>query len=1006
MGEMYKRKSVSIANKMVVPVILILLIQSALFLAVMVHGGLLDQLHHNATEILDQRVVNRRNDMEREIQNRWTNINDSARALQNTFELFLKNSDLGVQEVMRDERMTTELLEQFSPDLIYLIRRQTVSGAFLVLNRAPDVGEASDFFRPGLYLRNLHPLQEEADNSDLSIERGPSTIMHRTGIPVSRSWYPTFRFGNSSTISNDNYFNKPYYAALHYPELSNQELAYWSPPFRLCGGDLDVITYSMPLRTKDNQVFGILGIELSCNYLRSLLPYTELGPSGNGAYLLAMNREGSMDFDHLLSNGPSASMVLEDDKFFLSLDPSTISKDPDLVYKILNPHNNLELFACLHYLNLYAETSPFQAERWYLIGVMDAQNLFNFSKLITRTIVIDVFITLLIGVGGVLLMGRIVTHPITQLIHEVRSSNPHLPLRFKRIRINEIDELATAVESLSREVAESASRMSSIIEMTSSNIGAFERRLSEGIVYYTSHLFDLFGISVGNGTSGYMEFAQFTTLMHSLPLTVEEPSSEREVVVRRKDEEGELHWIRIKQGQSPGRVFGIAEDITHDVLARQKLVYERDHDPMTGLLNRRAFYASLSAMFERPQLLKVGAMVMCDLDNLKYINDTYGHDYGDQYIREMANALIQHAPSPRVLARLSGDEFYFFSYGAEDRETLFQQICKMKQEIDSILMPLPDNPNFRLRSSAGISWFPDDSQTYDQLMHYADFSMYTAKHTSKGELREFNMHDYMQESYLIYNNEELNRLLDENLLTYDFQPIVDAASGKVFGYEALMRSQLPTLPSTDEILSLARAQSKLHLIERRTWQNALKGFSELPERVDDCYLFINSLPNQILSPEIVRELEKRYPDLLHRIVIELTEKEPQNDRYMRDKLQLAQKWGAKIALDGFGAGYSNDDMLLQIEPDFIKINMKLIRDIDIDTKHHQFLESILSYTKERGIRSIAEGIETSTEMETLIRSGVDYLQGFYIGRPEAGSSEIAPSICEEIHSINCQSPEP
>ena len=261
-------------------------------------------------------------------------------------------------------------------------------------------------------------------------------------------------------------------------------------------------------------------------------------------------------------------------------------------------------------------------------------------------------------------------------------------------------------------------------------------------------------------------------------------------------------------------------------------------------------------------------------------------------------------------------------------------------------------------------------------------------------------------SYLIYNNEELNRLLDENLLTYDFQPIVDAASGKVFGYEALMRSQLPTLPSTDEILSLARAQSKLHLIERRTWQNALKGFSELPERVDDCYLFINSLPNQILSPEIVRELEKRYPDLLPRIVIELTEKEPQNDRYMRDKLQLAQKWGAKIALDGFGAGYSNDDMLLQIEPDFIKINMKLIRDIDIDTKHHQFLESILSYTKERGIRSIAEGIETSTEMETLIRSGVDYLQGFYIGRPEAGSSEIAPSICEEIHSINCQPPEP
>ena len=127
-----------------------------------------------------------------------------------------------------------------------------------------------------------------------------------------------------------------------------------------------------------------------------------------------------------------------------------------------------------------------------------------------------------------------------------------------------------------------------------------------------------------------------------------------------------------------------------------------------------------------------------------------------------------------------------------------------------------------------------------------------------------------------------------------------------------MRSLLPTLQNTEEILSLARAQSKLHLIERRTWQNALKGFSELPDRAENCHLFVNSLSNQILSPEIVRELEDLYPELLSRIVVELTEKEPQNDRYMRDKLQIAHKWGAKIALDGFGAGYSNDDMLLQI----------------------------------------------------------------------------------------------
>jgi diguanylate cyclase (GGDEF) domain len=399
---------------------------------------------------------------------------------------------------------------------------------------------------------------------------------------------------------------------------------------------------------------------------------------------------------------------------------------------------------------------------------------------------------------------------------------------------------------------------------------------------------------------------------------------------------------------------------------------------------------------------KIGAFIMWDLDNLKYVNDTYGHDYGDEYIRIASVELKKFEEYGGIVARRSGDEFYVFLYGYDNKKEIRKIIKRIHNNIERSVLKLPNNRELKIRISTGVSWYPDDGKTFEELAKYSDFAMYKIKRTIKGNISEFNREEYKEDAFLLNSQENLNKLLDEEIIEYAYQPIICASTGKIFAYEALMRPQLEALKNPLQVIKLATADSRLYEIERITFFKALEGFVKNKEKFKDAKLFINSIPNHSLTNEDVERFESLYGEYANRLVIELLENEKSNGKNISKKRKQIEKWNAKLAIDDFGSGYNNEAVLLAITPDFVKIDMGIVRGIDKDLDRQQISKNLISYAKRRNIKIIAEGVETKEELEKLIEFGVDYLQGYYFSRPEFIPPEISDELVGEVLQINEQ----
>ncbi|MEG1773243.1 MAG: EAL domain-containing protein, partial [Oscillospiraceae bacterium] len=451
------------------------------------------------------------------------------------------------------------------------------------------------------------------------------------------------------------------------------------------------------------------------------------------------------------------------------------------------------------------------------------------------------------------------------------------------------------------------------------------------------------------------------------------------------------------------RCIGLAEDVTRATLELDMIEHERDHDLLTGLINRRAFHRQMAQLFEQgDDTLKTAALVMMDLDNLKRLNDLYGHDCGDKYIRATAESFLESAPNTTIISRISGDEFYLFFYGYNSRKEILALLARLKLGIAKKLFLLPTQEPFGISVSGGVAWYPSDSRSLDELSRFSDFAMYKAKQSRKGELEHFDLHVYQRENYLLQNKAELTELIEKERIEYHFQPIVCARTGKIYAYEALMRANMPALHTPDEIITLARLESKLSQIETLTWFKAMEAFADLCQRgqiAPSCRVFINSMANQIMSASKFRAFEVRFGEFLSRIVLEFTEEERADEAMLLQKRHQMEKWHAALALDDYGSGYNSGKMLLSLSPKFIKVDLSIIRGIDQNSDKQKLVQNIVSYAHERDMLVVAEGIETVPEAETVIRTGADFLQGYFLARPASKPptiSEAALSLIDRL----------
>ena len=214
-----------------------------------------------------------------------------------------------------------------------------------------------------------------------------------------------------------------------------------------------------------------------------------------------------------------------------------------------------------------------------------------------------------------------------------------------------------------------------------------------------------------------------------------------------------------------------------------------------------------------------------------------------------------------------------------------------------------------------------------------------------------------------------------------------------------MRVEIPLLRSPEDVLRLAKEERCLHELERITCFRAAEGYCILRDNGEvrgDELLFINSIASQNLTDEESREFRLKYGELQSQLVIEITEQETSRIREAHGEEKRRQDFWVAIALDDYGTGYNSEKCLLTLSPQYVKVDIAIIRDIDTDADKQQIVSNIVEYAHQRGMYIIAEGVETKEELEKVLELKVDLLQGYYLARPAAVPQEVNPDAVKII----------
>lgn len=973
-------------NKILAPMMVLLVLEIALLAGSVFGQGVLSELNENEQDIINEKISGRKNYLENEMVNNWMNLQYTAETINAKTEQLAADGKINIESLDNGSLESDPLISEVAENLIDMMRTNRVTGAYIVLNNedleaSSKIGQYKN--KPGIYLRDVNPVSQASyRNQDLLIERGSVNLVHELGIATDTSWTTQFEFGDST---------QPYYDFLYQPfqkayenkgKYRMTDLGYWSGIYELFRENRPVISYTMPLILEDGTVYGVLGIDITLDYMRTLLPYNELEKNAreSSAYKLAIKHGEDRQEEEILINGPLVEEKADDNGYF-----------SDNKYYIHEEN-----------LNIYSRNAPFSDEQWVISGIVPVKDITSFTRKVQTTLIIAIILTIVIGVIGSFVISYSLTKPVARLSKEIAGKDPGKRITLNPTGIMEIDQMADSIEKLSSDVIESGRRFTRIIKMASVRLAGFQIDSKEQKLFSTDHFFEIFGRPDLDEED--MTVQEFTDAVKSFDKYYIEKDEATGGYIYKIADGRRYCFLRLRFRDDGRNCFGLVEDVTQSLREKNILKHERDHDPLTNLYNRRAFRRLIQELFdEKRKDIKTGALLMLDLDNLKYINDTYGHDYGDRYIARAAQVMTGYLPPNALTARISGDEFNIFFFGYESKKEIWNEIASMKKEFDNSTIELPGGRQQRIRLSGGVAWYPLDSDSYETLFHYADYAMYTVKNSVKGEICEFNKEKYKNDRAFLENSAALIKLIDNKAVRYAFQPIVDAHTGRIFAYEALMRPAVSEFKTVFEILEVGRREGKLNQVEEISWFLSLEAFKKQAEAgtiEKDVLLFINSIPNQKMTDEKEELFARTYKDYLQRLVMELTEEEQMPKEVWEGKHKKLKEWKCRIALDDYGSGYNSENILIHVSPDFIKVDIAIVRDIHRNVDKQEVVEYIVNYAHQRGKYIIAEGVESKEETEEVIRLGVDYLQGYFIARPDFTAPTVNEEALEVMKNMN------
>jgi diguanylate cyclase (GGDEF)-like protein/PAS domain S-box-containing protein len=434
-------------------------------------------------------------------------------------------------------------------------------------------------------------------------------------------------------------------------------------------------------------------------------------------------------------------------------------------------------------------------------------------------------------------------------------------------------------------------------------------------------------------------------------------------------------------------ISAIARDITERKRFEAQLRRLADHDPLTGLLNRRRFEEELAS---RVAFVKryggEGAVLVLDLDNLKYVNDALGHGAGDGLLRSVARLLTDRLRASDMLARLGGDEFALLLPTA-DEDDARKVASQLLEALREHAVQLGERP-ITVTASIGVVCFGPDASSGDELLAEADREMYVAKDAGRDRAEFAPAGGLAERSTARLDWEHrIHQALEQKLFVLHLQPIIDLRSGEVAQHELLLRMQANAEDEGDgdlippsAFLGVAERLGLIHSIDRWVVGEALTLLERWPDLRLEVNLSALSIDDELLLAHIGHRLAETRVDP-GRLILEITETAAIGDVETAHRFAAGlHELGCSLALDDFGTGFGSFYYLKHLPADYLKIDGDFVAS-PRSTTDELVIESIVRIASGLGKRTIAERVEDEQTLEAMRAMGVDFAQGFHLGAP-------------------------
>jgi diguanylate cyclase (GGDEF)-like protein len=488
---------------------------------------------------------------------------------------------------------------------------------------------------------------------------------------------------------------------------------------------------------------------------------------------------------------------------------------------------------------------------------------------------------------------------------------------------------------------------------------------------------------------------------HLCPLKAVIETKKASIVIHNHHKiDGSNHFIELSatplfdNDQNCIGIIESAKDITSQLAVQDKLLeqknslaYQAHHDALTGLPNRILFKDRLEqciakAKYNRKKL----ALFIIDLDSFKEINDSFGHNVGDEILKVVTQRLTELLHGKNTLARLGGDEFTIaledLIHG-QDASLLAEKLLKI------IAKPITINDNLLyVSSSIGISLYPDDGYSVIDLLKYADAAMYKAKDEGRNNYQYYSaeMTELAFERVVMETN--LRTALKKEEFVVYYQPQVNGTNGKLIGLEALVRWQHPVmgLVSPAKFIPLAETTGLIIELDQIVMRTAMKQVAKwYNQGLNPGKLALNLAIKQLQQKDFVTILEKIIkatgckPEWIE---LEVTEGQIMTNP---DKaitiLNQINNMGIGLAIDDFGTGYSSLSYLKRLPIHKLKIDQSFIRELPYNEEDTAITKAVIALAKSLGLSLIAEGVEKEDQKDFLVNNGCENIQGYYYSRP-------------------------